>query len=172
MPLYTIEHSTPLSKPQRDALAQSITHIHTRKFTTPSLFVNVQFVDSAHYCNYIAGKERPINRILAHVRSGGNRTTSDFEDLARKIESAWNDIVNAGSVKHLDKEERKARELNRVFILGAITAGLECGVLLPRAGGDSTWLKDNMAVFEGRARKGDEDFIELLEEMKNREDLQ
>lgn len=57
MPLYTIEHSIPLDKPQRDALAQTITHIHTRKFTTPSLFVNVQFVDSTGQCNYIAGKE-------------------------------------------------------------------------------------------------------------------
>ncbi|KAK1145395.1 hypothetical protein N8T08_004270 [Aspergillus melleus] len=172
MPLYTIEHSTPLSKPQRDALAQSITYIHTRKFTTPSLFVNVQFVDSTHRCNYIAGKERPINRILAHVRSGGNRTTPDFEDLARKIESAWNDIVNAGCVGQLDKGEKKERELNRVFILGAITAGLECGILLPRAGGDTAWLKDNMAIFEERAREGDEDFIELLEEIRSREDLQ
>ncbi|KAI9039041.1 uncharacterized protein KD926_010025 [Aspergillus affinis] len=139
MPLYTIEHSIPLSKPQRDALAQSITHIHTRKFTTPSLFVNVQFVDSTRQ--------------------------------SRKIESAWNDIVNIGSVGQTEKGKRKETELNRVFILGAITAGLECGVLLPRAGGDTTWLKDNMALFEERAREGDEDFIELLEEIKRREDL-
>ena len=61
MPLYTIEHSIPLDKPQRDALAQTITHIHTRKFTTPSLFVNVQFVDSTGQCNYIAGKEVRIS---------------------------------------------------------------------------------------------------------------
>ncbi|PLB45449.1 hypothetical protein P170DRAFT_244236 [Aspergillus steynii IBT 23096] len=125
MPLYTIEHAIPLDKSQRDALAQTLTHIHTRKFTTPSLFVNVQFVDSTRQCNYIAGKERRINRILAHVRAGGTRTTADFQDLAQKIEDAWNGIVNGG------QRGSKETELNRVFVLGAITAGLENGILLP-----------------------------------------
>ncbi|PYH77050.1 hypothetical protein BO82DRAFT_406520 [Aspergillus uvarum CBS 121591] len=46
MPLYDIEHSIPLDKPQRDALAQAITHIHTHQFTTPSLFVNISITNS------------------------------------------------------------------------------------------------------------------------------
>ncbi|PYI35647.1 hypothetical protein BP00DRAFT_411913 [Aspergillus indologenus CBS 114.80] len=73
MPLYEIEHSIPLDKPQRDALAQAITHIYTRQFTTPSLFVNVKFVDARNQHNYVAGKERSINRIIAYVRTGGSR---------------------------------------------------------------------------------------------------
>lgn len=57
MPLYEIEHSIPLDKPQRDALAQAITHIHTRQFTTPTLFVNIKFVDARTQHNYVAGRE-------------------------------------------------------------------------------------------------------------------
>lgn len=57
MPLYEIEHSIPLDKSQRDELAQAITHIHTRKFATPSLFVNIRFIDANSQHNYVAGKE-------------------------------------------------------------------------------------------------------------------
>lgn len=57
MPFYQIEHAIPLSKPQRDALAASITTIHTRKFATPSLFVNVRFTDASRDVNYVGGKE-------------------------------------------------------------------------------------------------------------------
>ena len=43
MPLYEFHHSNPLSTSQQDALAAAVTKIHTEKFTTPSLFVNVRF---------------------------------------------------------------------------------------------------------------------------------
>lgn len=61
MPLYDVEHTTPLSKSQRDALAQAITKIHSETFTTPKLFVNVRFVDLGKRrdeVQYIAGKEK------------------------------------------------------------------------------------------------------------------
>ncbi len=57
MPLYEVQHSVLLDKPQRDELAQTITRIHTRKFVTPSLFVNVRFTDVSGEHNYIAGTE-------------------------------------------------------------------------------------------------------------------
>ncbi|RAH81328.1 hypothetical protein BO86DRAFT_287976, partial [Aspergillus japonicus CBS 114.51] len=126
MPLYEIEHSIPLNKPQRDALAQAITHIHTRQFTTPSLFVNIKFVDARNQHNYIAGKERSINRIIAYVRTGGSRTQTDFEETTLRIAEAWDRIVNE------DKAAGKEQELSRVFVMGAIVAGLEHGVLLPK----------------------------------------
>lgn len=57
MPLYEIEHIIPLSSPQKDDLARSITQIHSHLFTTPSLFVNVRFTDTANHDVYIGGKK-------------------------------------------------------------------------------------------------------------------
>ncbi|OJI83028.1 hypothetical protein ASPTUDRAFT_173738 [Aspergillus tubingensis CBS 134.48] len=126
MPLYEIEHSIPLDKSQRDELAQAITHIHTRKFATPSLFVNIRFIDANSQHNYVAGKERAINRIMAYVRAGGTRTTADFDDLSQRVSDASGKVVNKNG------EASKERQLNAVFVLGAITTGTENGFLLPR----------------------------------------
>ncbi|KAE8404367.1 hypothetical protein BDV37DRAFT_282916 [Aspergillus pseudonomiae] len=166
MPLYEVEHCIALSKAQRDELAQAITLLHTRKFTTPSLFVNVRFVDASNSCSYIGGKERSINRIIAYVRPGGNRTTADFEELAQRVTDVWNQIVVQG-----DQSGTKESQLNRVFIMGTITAGMENGFLLPRAGEDATWLRDHAPRFEELAKQGDSDFIELVAEMESRDDL-
>ncbi|KNG86961.1 hypothetical protein ANOM_004189 [Aspergillus nomiae NRRL 13137] len=183
MPLYEVEHCIALSKAQRNELAQAITLLHTRKFTTPSLFVNVRFVDASNSCSYIGGKEvrysyspseihfqtliqRAINRIIAYVRPGGNRTTADFEELAQRVTDAWNQIVVQGA-----ECRTKESQLNRVFIMGTITAGMENGFLLPRAGEDATWLRDNAPRFEELAKQGDRDFIELVAEMESRDDL-
>ncbi|RDK40904.1 hypothetical protein M752DRAFT_29185 [Aspergillus phoenicis ATCC 13157] len=179
MPLYEIEHSIPLDKSQRDELAQAITHIHTRKFATPSLFVNIRFIDANSRHNYVAGKERAINRITAYVRAGGTRTTADFDELAQRVSETWDRVINK------DGTRSKERQLNAVFVLGAITTGTENGFLLPRhlffvselmkfgvqAGEDASWLRSNAPKFEELAKQGDADFIELVEEMQSRDDL-
>ncbi len=56
MPYYSVNHICPLTHTQQDALATRITHIHTRKFTAPSLFVNVVFEDFSGKCAYVGGK--------------------------------------------------------------------------------------------------------------------
>ena len=64
MPLYDVEHTTSLTSSQRDALAMAITKIHSEKFTTPKLFVNVRFVDLRQRkgeAHYVAGKEKVRN---------------------------------------------------------------------------------------------------------------
>jgi len=61
MPMYDVEHTTPLTSSQRDALAKTITHIHSETFTTPKLFVNVRFVDLSQRkgeYRFVAGKEK------------------------------------------------------------------------------------------------------------------
>lgn len=152
MPLFEIEHCISLSKVERDQIAQAITQIHTRKFCTPSLFVNIRFTNVANHILYVAGEEvsricpntalwrilslqstpmltriikRSINRILAFVRGGGPRTTGHLGELAEQILEAWNRIVNAGKKGHGD------RELKVVTIVGSISAGLESGFVLP-----------------------------------------
>lgn len=70
MPLYEIEHVTPLSSSQKDALALSVTQIHSHLFTTPSLFVNVRFTDIRNQDIYIGGKK------VGTVQSNSNPPTN------------------------------------------------------------------------------------------------
>ena len=58
MPLYEIEHHVPLRDNQKDTLAKQITNIHSRLFTTPSLFVNIRFLDKSESRDftYVSGK--------------------------------------------------------------------------------------------------------------------
>ena len=52
--------------------------------------------------------------------------------------------------------------------MGAILAGRESGFVIPKAGEDGAWIKENMAEFERRADKGESDFVELVEEIEAR----
>ena len=97
MPLYEIKHSVPLTRDQRTELASRITKLHATTFTTPSFFVNVNFVDiDATVENYfVAGKPRPngCNRLTGMVRTSEKRTKHDFDTHIEKLESIWNLVV-------------------------------------------------------------------------------
>lgn len=56
--------------------------------------------------------------------------------------------------------------LHNVFIFEDLAAGVEQGFLLPQAGQEEEWVKDNMEEFEKRAAEGDENVKRLMEEMK------
>lgn len=60
MPIYEIQHSFPITRTQKDSLATAITQIHSRKFTTPKLFVQVYYTDIS---------ERDICKQLLHSPS-------------------------------------------------------------------------------------------------------
>ncbi|KAL2053987.1 hypothetical protein ABVK25_005916 [Lepraria finkii] len=164
MPLYEVEHFTPLSVSQKHSLAKDITQIHSQLFTTPSLFVNVRFTDVSRHDVYIGGKKRQANRILAHVRPGGGRTTADFNKLCTSVTEAWEKTINP----HKKSEDL---ELRAIFVLGTIIAGSEAGFELPPAVKDKKWLKENMTGFKAKADEGDGDFQDILEEMRTRDDL-
>ena len=57
MPAYEIEHIDTLTSLQKDKLAKAITEIHSRLFTTPSLFVNVHFVNLDGQDYYVGGRK-------------------------------------------------------------------------------------------------------------------
>ena len=71
-------------------------------------------------------QQNPTNRILAHVRPGGNRSLSHFNNLCARITESWERIVVGN-----EKEEKNERELRAVFVLGTIVAGWEVGFSLP-----------------------------------------
>ncbi|MCJ1369052.1 hypothetical protein MMC20_000260 [Loxospora ochrophaea] len=165
MPLYQIEHIIPLTPEQQDALASALTTLHTRKFTTPSLFVNVQFRDVREQVCYVAGKRQSTNRILANVRSGASRTSEMFNELCGEIVHAWDEVVNGG------EKGTGEKQLWAAFVLTSLAAGMEAGFVVPKAGEDVMWLKKNRGEFEKLARGGDGHFGDLGRELEEREDL-
>lgn len=40
-----------------------------------------------------------------------------------------------------------------------------------QAGKDAQWIQDNLEIFQTRADNGDQDYVDLLEELKGRPDL-
>ncbi|KAI9729189.1 MAG: hypothetical protein M1834_007096 [Cirrosporium novae-zelandiae] len=159
MPFYEVTHVCPLLSDQQQQLASAITRIHTTRFVTPSIFVNVVFKDASRVISYIGGKKRAVNRITATVRSEG-RSRESFTELTYELNSAWNNIVNDG------KPGKGETELRVVAVFSGIAAALEAGFPVPKAGEDMEWMKANKAEFEKRAKEGDEEFGDLLEEMK------
>ena len=150
MPFYQVFHSYPLSLPQKQSLASAITSLHSRKFKTPSLFVNVKFhaEDASEDEYFMAGQVRnnATNRIMAMVRTSEQRTKKDFDALAEKVESAWYDVV-IGELQKEGKEEgketwkrageneqtetdRNAKKLLFV-VFHPMIAALENGVVIP-----------------------------------------
>ncbi|KAH9834318.1 putative oxalocrotonate tautomerase enzyme [Teratosphaeria destructans] len=168
MPLYEVQHTIPLTASQQDDLAVAITDIHSTKFTTPKMFVNVSYHDISKTVSYIGGKRRTGNHIRAHVRVGPSRTQEDWDDLSLQVTKAWDRIIGVG----LPKVKRAALDpdtsLRSFIILGGLVGGVEAGFVLPPAGGDVKWLKENWDAFNKKAEEGDEDFVEMVREVKER----
>jgi len=187
MPLYEVQHSWPLTTEQKTTLAESITKLHSRKFTTPSLFVNVQYhaVDASAGIYFVGGKPRlaSANRIIAMVRTSEKRTKEHFDQLATKVEEAWYEVVNGNrkgekgeattngeTNREQSESERVAKELRFVVFYPMITAR-EVGIVIPGAGQEGNWLLDNMSEFKKRADAGNEEFVDILKEIEERDDL-
>ncbi|KAJ6145266.1 hypothetical protein N7470_009161 [Penicillium chermesinum] len=47
MPLYDVEYVCPLSLSQQEELAQAFTQLHSQRFQTPRVFINVRFTDAS-----------------------------------------------------------------------------------------------------------------------------
>jgi hypothetical protein len=86
------------------------------------------------------------NRIIAYVRHGPSRTSSDYNAVIKALEDAWARIV-------------PGEELRLVVFYGAIVAGMEAGLMLPPAGQDADWK-----TFVKKAEGGDEHFAGLIEQ--------
>ncbi|KAI3543239.1 hypothetical protein CABS01_11064 [Colletotrichum abscissum] len=167
MPLYEVSHATPLSQGQRDQLAESITAIHSTKFTVPRMFINVIFTDSSNTPTYVGGKQRKSNRIVGRVRRGSSRTQEDFSSLCYEIRAAWAQIVHPETADEGGKLPPQDLELRSVFITGELIAGLKASFRTPSAGDELAWAEENYAAFKERAEAGDEDFADLVAEIQS-----
>ncbi|KAK3092153.1 hypothetical protein LTR53_019745, partial [Teratosphaeriaceae sp. CCFEE 6253] len=99
MPFYEFHHHTDLTVSQKDELADAITTIHSTKFSTPKLFVNVSFRDVSQADTYVGGKRRTANHLFAHVRNGPSRKRADWVDLTAQLQAAWDKVVSPGLPK-------------------------------------------------------------------------
>lgn len=190
MPYYVIAHADPLTLEQRDALAATITKIHTGLFTTPSIFVNVKFEDNSAASYYVGGRKvcRPVynfNRPVPAWTSSGSISHLQLPSIAYKIQAHKN-IIHANvrigpsrprsAYDELCRRLRAAWEellssstpLHAIFVHGSLVAGEEQGFLRPEAGKDAEWVRVNMPEFERRAAAGDEDMKLLVEECNAR----
>jgi hypothetical protein len=149
MPFFEIQHHLPLGPHQREQLAKAFTNLHATTFNSPSLFVNIRFINldfNGDEDYFYGGERRPrTNRILVRVRSGEGR---DYEKYAEEIERLWDEIVGGGYKKmyKLEKEKEGIKDdrgegerfkeehiklLQGVFVIPGLTAR-EVGFTIPQ----------------------------------------
>jgi hypothetical protein len=127
-----------LSRPQKDALAEFITRLHSTTFLTPSLFVNVRFTrpePAGDY--YLAGKPQlpyTPNRIMAVVRVSPTRTKDKFDEMAVKIHEKWDEVVNDPTIavklgNISEKDATRHRKLHFV-VFHPMVAAVEKGIII------------------------------------------
>lgn len=163
MPLYTFYHSVPLSAEQKQALATSVTESHSRIFTALTALVNVSFMDTSRGTTYIAGELQGLpNTVEGKVRTGPGRTRAMFEQMCEELIAAWDKTVRGGDT------EVGPDEL-RVALVGGLVAIVEGGVLIPEAGKDQEWFKENLPLLEQRAAKGHVPSQKMLADVKRAE---
>lgn len=92
---------------------------------------------------------------MAYVRGGPSRTAKHYEELCTTLVQRWNDIV-------------PGQELRLVTVHGSITAGYEAGFSRPQAGEDRAWIQENMQAFQAKADAGDQDFADMIKDIKDR----
>lgn len=167
MPLYDIEHVIPLTSSEQSAIAVAFTNAHARRFHTPRYFINVGFTDASAQPVYRGGVLRLFNRAVLRVRAGESRTADVFQEHCRDLMAAWDRIVGKGK----DKQGREL-ELRNLWVMAALTTGMEGGFARPTAGGEVAWLKRHLKDFEKAAEEGDEEMAELMMELNERDDFQ
>ncbi|OQU94754.1 hypothetical protein CLAIMM_01061 [Cladophialophora immunda] len=158
MPLYDVEHVAALTPDQQEALAKAFTNLHSTRFRTPKFFLNVRYTDVSGQVVFRNGRRAVYNRIILRTRAGEQRSKELYDEHCRDIIKIWEDIV--GTEGELG--------LRTVWVLGALTTAVECGIARPKVGEEDEWLKANVEEFQKLAAAGDEDFVELVQELDSR----
>ncbi|KAJ4983163.1 cis-3-chloroacrylic acid [Stagonosporopsis vannaccii] len=185
MPLYEIHHSIPLSKPQRTALATHITNLHCSTFSAPSAFVNIAFHPTSHAPSnpataptiFVGGLPAQTNYILGHLRPRPNNALK-LRLVVESIMAIWEESVRGNSPRQAGEKVEAGPggegwlddplALHNVFLFEDLVAGAEQGFVLPQAGKDGEWARENMGEFERRAREGDKSMGRLVREYKEK----
>ena len=128
MPLYDIEHVTPLTAEQQEALAKAFTELHSTRFNTPRFFLNVRYTDASKQVVFRGGRRVLYNRLILRTRVGEQRSKDLYDEHCNDLIRIWEGIVGtAGTL-----------QLRTVWVLGALTTAVECGIARPRVSARSS----------------------------------
>lgn len=122
MPLYDVEHVTPLTADQQSALAIAFTDLHSTRFNTPRAFLNVRYTDASNQVVFRGGKRVSYNRVILRTRVGEQRSKELYDEHCRDIVRGWERVVG--------REGQSG--LRTVWVMGALTTAVECGIARPR----------------------------------------
>ncbi|KAE8452077.1 hypothetical protein EG329_002243 [Mollisiaceae sp. DMI_Dod_QoI] len=161
MPLYDIEHVIPLTDEQQLALANSLTKAHTDRFHTPTYFINVRFTDVSDMKVYRSGRLVKYNRAILRTRQSENRTSEILNQHCKSVIECWEKTIGSGP----------QNGIHAVWIMGALSAGMEAGFPRPLVGEEYEWLVKHKAEFQRLADQGNQDFVGLIKELAEREDF-
>ncbi|KAJ9498182.1 hypothetical protein H2202_006333 [Exophiala xenobiotica] len=170
MPLYDVEHVTPLNLLQQTGLAQALTNLHATRFKTPKIFVNVRYTDVTNQIVFRGGRRVQYNRIILRTRHGEQRTKEIYDEHCRDIVKLWDGVVVGGGSSSKEGPGQKlqqTKQLRTVWVMGALTTAVECGIARPGVGEEDKWLEENMDEFKRLAEEGDGDFVDLLHELES-----
>ncbi|KAM0445913.1 hypothetical protein ACHAPV_009242 [Trichoderma viride] len=177
MPYYEVHHSYPLTSEQQQEIASAITNLHATTFTTPSLFVHVQFNksdESGSTVHFMAGTRRSAqtNRIVGIVRTSAKRTKADLDRLAQRIENAWYSALGV-SFDESTQQLPPSEEGKRLALVGftPLLHVREWGLGAPEAGKEGEWMKELLPYMQRIAEYGNKDVAGMLKEFEEREDL-
>lgn len=177
MPYYEVHHSYPLTSEQQQEIASAITNLHATTFTTPSLFVHVQFTksdESGSTVHFMAGTRRSAqtNRIVGVVRTSAKRTKADLDRLAQRIENAWYSALGV-SFDESTQQLPPSEEGKRLALVGftPLLHVREWGLGAPEAGKEGEWMKELLPYMQRIAEAGNKDVASMLKEFDEREDL-
>jgi hypothetical protein len=162
MPLYDIEHHSPITPSQQSALAVALTNLHTKTFATPRFFINVRFIplSSNKITTFRGGEPATYNRAILRTRASDSRSVELYNQHCHNVVKIWEGVMG------LETQEQRLGEngLRTVWVLGALTTAVELGVERPMVGEEGEWLENNKGRFEELAKAGDRDMIALMNE--------
>ena len=130
MPLYDVEYITPLSLTQQESLAKAFTDLHSTRFHTPRVFLNVRYTDSSKQVVFRGGRRVVYNRLILRTRVGEQRTKDVYDEHCNDLIRVWGEIVGTG----------RESGLRTVWVLGALTTAVECGIARPKVSSESFTL--------------------------------
>ncbi|KAH4216322.1 hypothetical protein HBH69_168350 [Parastagonospora nodorum] len=171
MPHYMVYHSCDISQQQYQAFASALTKLHCDLFSAPSAFVNITFLPSPSSSStstssptvhtFVGAHSHPTNFIHAHLRPRGPSNAPKLHTLVTTTMALWSEHIGTDSGRLDD-----IKALHNVFIFEDLAAGAEQGFVVPRAGGEGEWARENKGEFERREREGDEGMGRLVGELK------
>jgi hypothetical protein len=135
--------------------------------SAPSSFVNITYhstsSSSSYATTFVAAQPCPTNYIHAHLRPRGPSFAPQLRTLVTTIMALWAEHISHGKPEgRLDD----AKGLHNVFIFEDLAAGAEQGIVLPKAGEEEGWARENWEEMERRSKEGDEGMERLMADLK------